>query len=455
MRTSFRRLSLETMEGREVPANVVTVLSGGSLFVLGTTVADSVTVSQNAPNQVTLTPGAGTTIDGSAGAVTRPLFGSLVIELGSGNDTLNFDLSSGITIPGNLIVDYGTAGSGTKTTETMNAGQFALRVGGGIGIRYAAGNVTTTLDNLRVNGNVLVQHMIGDSTLKIDNLAGAGNFSVIGGSLTVLNTQGVATNTLSDTNVGGNVIFANGRARASDNAAGSTTIQNSNNTARAIIGGSLAVSNLTGNSTTGNKVGDVMVRGSVAMNLGTGNFSATIADVKVTSAPVSIGGGLAIHGLSTGQDTISLGGAGTGLQVGTTVAVTTGNGNATVAINDLKVAGATSIATGTGADTITIDGSSGAVGSSFNGSFALRTGSGADSVSINSGSASGATTTFRSAVGVGLGPNDDTLTIGSAGRVQFLTPAALGVTFNGGLGTDTKSVTPANISGHKQTYLNF
>src|SRR5262249_4632458 len=75
MRTSSRRLSLETMEGREVPANVATVMSGGSLFVLGTTVADNVTVSQTAANQVILTPGAGTTIDGSAFPVVRPLFG--------------------------------------------------------------------------------------------------------------------------------------------------------------------------------------------------------------------------------------------------------------------------------------------------------------------------------------------------------------------------------------------
>lgn len=455
MRTSSRHLSLETMEGREVPANVVTVMSGGSLFVLGSTASDAVTVSQSTLNQVTLTPGAGTTINGSTLPVTGPLFGSLVFRLGSGNDVLDFDLGSGLTIPGSLVVDYGTAGSGTKTTETVNAGQFALRVGGGIGIRYAAGDVTTTLDNLRVNGNVLIQHMTGDCTLKIDNLAGAGNFSVIGGGLTVLNTQGVATNTLSDTNVGGSVFFANGKARASDNAAGSTTIQNANNTARAIIGGNLAIGNASGNSSAGDSVGDVMVRGSVAMSLGTGNFSATIANVKVTSAPVSIGGSLGIHGSLTGQDTIDLGGAGTGLRVGMSVAVTTGSGPATIAINDLTVAGATAIATGIGADTVTIDGSAGDLGSNFNGSFTVLTRGGADSVSINSGSASGATTTFRSTVAVGLGPDDDTLSLATAGKVRFLTPVSMPVLFNGGLGTDTKTVDTVNVSGHRQSYLNF
>jgi hypothetical protein len=455
MRTSVRRLSVQTLEGREVPASIFTVMSGGSLFVLGSTQADDVTISQNGPNQVTLTPGAGTTIDGFAGPVTRPLFGSLVFRLGAGDDHLAIDLGSGLVVPGSLVLDYGTAGAGTKTTETVNAGQFPLRVFGGVGVRYAAGDVTTTLDNLRVNGNVLVQHMAGDSTLKVDNLAGDGTFSAIGGSLIVVNTQGVATNTLADTNVGMNVTFANGKARAADNAAGSTTVRNVNNTTRVTIGGSLAISNLSGNSAAGNTVGDVIVRGSLAMNLGTGQFSATVADQKVTNAPVAVGGSLGIRGSSTGQDTVTLGGAGTGLRVGMNVAVVTGSGNATVAINDLTVGGATAVVTAAGADTITIDGSSGALGSNFNGSFAVRTGGGADSLSINSGSASGATTTFRWAVGVNLGAEDDTLNIASAGKVRFLTPMSLGVVFNGGLGTDTKTVDTADVSGHRQAYLNF
>lgn len=455
MRTSVRRLSVEPLEGRDVPAAVFTVLSGGSLFVLGSTQADTVTVSQNGLNQVTLTPGAGTTIDGSAGPVVRPLFASLVFRLGSGNDNLAIDLGAGLAVPGSLIVDYGTAGTGTKTTETVNAGQFPLRVFGGVGIRYAAGDVTTTLDNLRVNGNVLVQHLAGDSTLKIDNLTGAGTFSAIGGSLTVVNTQGVATNTLSDTNVGGSVTFANGKARAADNAAGSTTIQNANNTARATIGGSLAIANLSGDSATGNRVGDVLVRGSLGMNLGTGRFAATIADVNVTNAPVGVGGSLGIRGSSAGADTITLGGAGTGLRVGMNVTVTTGAGDATVAVNDLTVGGATAITTGAGADTVTVDGGSGALGSNFNGSFAVRTGAGADSLGINSGGASGATTTFRWAVGANLGADDDALNIANAGKVRFLTPLSLPVVFNGGLGTDTKTVDAGDVSGHKQTYLNF
>jgi hypothetical protein len=455
MRTPSTRLSVEPLEGREVPANVVTAVSGNTLFILGTTQSDSITLSQSAPGQLTITPGAGSTINGSAGPVTGVLSTNLVIRLGSGDDNLAFDLSTGLRVAGSLVVDYGTAGTGTKTTETVNAGQFGLSVGGGLGIRYAAGDVSTTLDNLAVAGGVTVRHAAGDSTLTIDALAGAGHFSSIGGSLMVMNTRGVANNTLSDTNVAGNVQFINGLARASDNAAGSTNIKNVQNTTRATIGGSLAISNLSGDSATGDAVGDVIVRGSVGMFLGGGQFSATVANVTATGVPVSIGGSLGIRGAATGQDTITLGAAGTGLRVGMNLAVTAGSRDATLTINDVTVLGATSLFTGAGADTISIDGASGAVGSTFTGGFALGTGPGADTVLIGSGAGTGSTTHFRGAVGVSLGRDDDTLRVGNAAHVQFNTPAALPVVFNGSLGTNTKSVTTGNVSGHPQSYPNF
>src|SRR5262245_30189394 len=171
MRKFSPRLSLEPLEGREVPANVVTVTAGGTLFILGSTQTDSITLSQPSPGQLTITPGAGTTVNGSSLPVTGPLFGNLVIRLGSGDDSLAFDVATGLRIPGSLVVDYGTAGIGNKTTETINAGQFGLIVGGGLGIRYAAGNVTTNFDNLAVAGSMTIRHAIGDSQLTIDCLA--------------------------------------------------------------------------------------------------------------------------------------------------------------------------------------------------------------------------------------------------------------------------------------------
>jgi hypothetical protein len=191
MRTNSlrRHLSVEHMEGREVPAAVVTALLNGSLFVIGDVNADTVTISQAAPGQVTITPGVGTTVDGLPIPVTRSFIGNLVIRLGAGNDNLSFDLFRPITLPGNLVIDYGIMGTGTKTTTTTNSGQFDLTVARGLGIRYAPGQVTTTLDNLAVAGNALVVHGAGDSTLTIDNQAGAGHFSSVGGNLTVINTR--------------------------------------------------------------------------------------------------------------------------------------------------------------------------------------------------------------------------------------------------------------------------
>jgi hypothetical protein len=452
--SSSRRLSVEPLEGREVPAAVFTVMSGNTLFILGSSQSDSITLSQPIAGQLTIAPGAGTTINGSTNPVTGPLFGNLVIRLGAGDDSLAFDLTNGLRIPGSLVVDYGTAGIGTKTTTTVNAGQSMLSVGGGLGIRYAAGDVTTTLDNLAVAGSVAVRHATGDSQLTIDSLAGSGRFAMIGGSLTVVNTQGVADNTLSDTNVGGSVLFANGLARASDNAAGSTTIQNAANTSRAVIGGSLAISNLSGDSLTGDTVGDVIVRGSVALALGSGNFSATVASVNATGAPVSIGGNLAIRGTGAGPDTIVLGKAGTGLRVGMSLGVATGSGADSITINDLTVTGVTVIRTGLGDDTISIDGTA-SVGSAFVGAFAVNTGAGNDSVTINGGSATSTTTRFQSAVSVGLGADNDSLSLATAGKVRFNTPMMFPVSFSGGLGTNTKAETATNVSGHLPSLRNF
>ncbi|HJZ93229.1 MAG TPA: hypothetical protein VKE40_20305 [Gemmataceae bacterium] len=457
MRTNSlrRRLRVEHLEGRDVPAAVVTALVNGSLFVIGDVNADTITISQAAPGQVTISPGAGTTVDGLKVPVTRSFLGNLVIRLGAGNDNLSFDLFRPITLPGSLVIDYGTMGMGTKTTTTTNAGQFDLRVAGGLGIRYAAGQVTTTLDNLVVGGNALVVHGAGDSVLTFDNLGGAGQFSSIGRNLTVINTRGMAENNLLDTNVGGNVTFTNGLARASDNAAGSTTVKNANNAARATIGGNLVVSNLTGDSATGDTVGDVIVRGSVGLFLGSGAFRAAVADAAVTAAPVSIGGNLIVRGAAAGEDTVALGAGGTGLKVGQNVSAITGSRNAAITMDDLSVAGNTAVFTGAGADTVAIDGAAAAKGSTFGGSFTLSTGPGADAVTINSGSASSATTVFNRAVNVSLGLGDDSLHLATAGKVRFDAPIPLPVVFDGNAGMNTKMVTTGNLVGRHPTFLHF
>ena len=111
-----RRLTLAVrpLEPRDVPAgNVTTALSQGTLILTGDRLANDVTVSQPAPGTITVTPAAGTTVNGGTDPVTVPgLTANLVVRLGAGDDRLAFDLAGPIALPGRLVVDYGTAGTG-------------------------------------------------------------------------------------------------------------------------------------------------------------------------------------------------------------------------------------------------------------------------------------------------------------------------------------------------------
>src|SRR5262249_37735850 len=92
-----RRPSLESLEDRLTPANVSTSLVLGNL-TLTDNGASSLTTSQPAANQIRITAGAGTTIAGPDGVsrtdvTIEDVTGNLSVNLGSGNDSLTFDLS--------------------------------------------------------------------------------------------------------------------------------------------------------------------------------------------------------------------------------------------------------------------------------------------------------------------------------------------------------------------------
>src|SRR5262249_62096357 len=89
------RLALEALEGRLTPTvNVTTSLVGGNL-TLTDHGASSFTISQPAANQIKIPPAADTTINGQDGAVTvMGVTGNLNVNLGSGDDSLTFDLAN-------------------------------------------------------------------------------------------------------------------------------------------------------------------------------------------------------------------------------------------------------------------------------------------------------------------------------------------------------------------------
>lgn len=447
------RLNCEKLEDRDVPAGtVITAMSMGSLFILGDTNDNQITITQAGPNTLAITPTGGTTVDGSSTTVLRPIFSSLVIRLGTGNDSVTFDLSTPMLIRGNLTIDYGTTGTGDKTTMTSGA-TSSLTVLGSLAIRYAGGNVATTLDNVAIAGNLVVRHGLGDSTFQLDNLLGSGHFSSVGGSLVVSNTRGMSVNQVNDTNVAGSILCSNHQARVADNAAGSNQIFNVTNTTPATIGGSILIVNSNGDSPIGDVIADVNVKGGVGLNLGTGNFNATVSARNASTGP-TINGGLGVRGSGAWTGSVALGAPASGLTVKGNLSLGLGNGSATISIDDVHVLMGTSILTGRGNDQLNIDGNGSDVGSVFAGGFVAATGPGQDSVTIGGGAAS-ALTEFKRGVAVNLGTDDDSLQLATVGKVKFDGLALSVVSFNGGLGTNTKTVDATHLIGRTPLFKNF
>jgi hypothetical protein len=453
------RLAVEALEERlALSGNVTAALARGTLTLTGDPLANHVVLSQPGFGQLTLTPADGTTVNGQARPLTfTGVTGDLNIGLGRGADEVDFDLANPIFLLGNLTIDYGASpgGNGNKTTETVNATSSYLTVAGNLTVRYAAGSVTTVFDNLDVGGNVSVRHGVGDSTFTIDNrVGGEGPYSNVYGNVTVTNTQGRAQNLLADTNVFGNVAFANGLARASDNDAGFNVFDdNHNNTTLATVGGNVSFSNLTGDSHASDDVLDVHVKGNVTLNLGSGNFQARVGNDAIQQEPV-IEGDLNLTG--TGSDTVTLGkaGSGPGLRVMGRLNVRLGLLGDNLDLEDVHVASATSIATGAGNDTVTIDADTGSLGSVFAGAFALKTGGGMDMVRINSNSGD-RVTDFQGPVRVNLGGGDDSLFLATAGTVKFEAAANLPVVFDGGTGINGKTAALDHLPDRVPTFLHF
>src|SRR5262245_65921110 len=91
------RPALESLEDRRTPATVSTSLVLGNLTITDSG-ASNLTISQPAANQIRITAGDGTTITtgpdgGSQTDVTiQGVTGNLAVNLGTGNDTVTFDL---------------------------------------------------------------------------------------------------------------------------------------------------------------------------------------------------------------------------------------------------------------------------------------------------------------------------------------------------------------------------
>src|SRR3954447_10506423 len=250
------RPAWEPLEGRLVlSGNVTTSLVAGNL-ALTDNGAVSFKISQPAANRITLTPDAGTTINGQAGPATiMGVTGNLAANLGTGNDTLTFDLShTGIDVR-NLSV---TGSTGDKTVQTTTAGSDNfLNVHGNYKQIFGNGNESTRLNQFHVDGNMTIDHANGGSFvfLRVDPTNLGTQFNSVAGDLIVDNVtqsgqaaSGFDVNALEETNVGGDILARMGLAQSGgpSSGIGGWTSVGSRSSHSVAVGGDVTLTALAG-----------------------------------------------------------------------------------------------------------------------------------------------------------------------------------------------------------------
>src|SRR5262245_26451113 len=447
------RLALESLEGRLTPAAVSTSLVGGNL-TLTDSGASNFTISQPAANQIKITPAAGTTINGSANAVTiQGVTGNLNVNLGSGNDTLTFDLSAAGISVGNLSI---TGSTGNKTVQTKTDGRANfLNVHGNYKEILGDGMESTRLNQFNVDGNMTINHANGGTFvfLGVDPANLGTRFNHVGGDLSVNNvTQsgraatGFDVNALEETNVGGSVSVNMGNASG---VGGWTTFGSLSNRS-VTVGDDVTIKALTGFLSFGDvandgmEVHDAQVAGHVTMDLGSGVGNTALfggATAASTSASsLTITGRGAHDGATVGAAQVQ----------GDLSVLLTGRGANSISLDGVAVGGDTSLMAAGGGNSIAIDDQ--APGSTFRGQTDVVMTGRNNFLSINSKHRvpQTGTTTFQGDVTARLGNGRSTLNLADIGRVVFQADA----TSDGGAGRNTAVVSPGNITGDP-TIVNF
>jgi hypothetical protein len=452
------RPALEGLEGRLTPTgNITTSLIDGNLTIIDNAASSSLTISQPAANEIIITPDAGTTINGQAGPVTlMGVTGNLSINLGTGTDTLTFDLSQHDISVGKLSI---TGSSGDKTVLTSTAGSpNDLNVHGNYREIFGNGNELTRLDQFDVSGNLTIDHANGNSQvfLGVDPANLGKQFNSVAGNLTVEHLtpsgatgSGFDVNALEETNVGGNITSAMGRG-AQGGFGGWTSVGSlSSNSVR--VGGNVTITSQGGFlafgdfANDGEEVVNALVGGKVTMNLGSGVGNTALLGNGTSASATSVSG-VTITG-SGAHDTVIVGPS--DIQGNLAVSLT-GKGGNSISVDGVSVTGDTSLLTAGGNSSIAIDNL--VPGSTFGGRVSILMGGSNNLLEINSHSqGSPGTTTFDGKVVANLGAGNDTLVLAEAGKVDFKVAS----TFNGGAGRNHAVVNGTNIEGVQPTLVNF
>jgi hypothetical protein len=405
LRHQTRALGFEGLEKRELLAVQVILFASGELFILGDTANDAVTITENSTG--TLWQISGPTVIGTPLQILKPVTQNVFVLLGGGNDSLSIRGINQATqnFIGELTVNMGlgadTVGLGSFVSPVAgdfnfvpapgpngsNANDFigavSVDLGGGVSATLATDATNSLvventdfgrLVGTPVNGQMTVNGSLGVDTIDIHGSINFGGWMDIqaragadvikigvdatntsfaqevvqlGGSMTINAGDGADAVTLENVLAAGSIVVQGG--------AGDDSI-------RLGSGASVPVNQRVGSSTRG----DMVVYG------GDGNDNISINQATtVNSFLVNLGAGLAIGGNSLSvrnssfsNDSAIIGdGSVDGLSLNAVNIVTNlfiqcGGGNDTIDIQGtLITAGALTINTDTGNDSVRVDNS--------------------------------------------------------------------------------------------------
>lgn len=498
-----RRLSVEPLEGRVVPAGtVVASLSPlGVLTITGDDDDNGITLKVTGTD-VTLTPDAGTAVGTSApgDAVTIPgVVKSIKADLKGGADVVAIDGTAPFQLAGPVTISLGDgantldlvttgkiqlsaltvkAGDGLDTVTVSGGTTASSLVTGAASFSYGTGGSSTTLSDIKVGTTLKVT--AGDAGGQPNEVV-ANNLTVVGPMTASLNNANPATVSLTTSTVGGltETGFVVGTFLQSSTVKGSVTIKST-------WQGDLQVdgATVTGNVTLTGALPSIeappgagsTINGNLIMT-GTGWTNAsfetdTLTEVKgavkvvggwysdqfTTNSNFKVGKAVSLT-LNGGDNAVSIGDGTAAVLIGGGLTVKAGAGADAVALNEVSVGGAALITLGAGADSLAIDN-----GSAFAKTFTADLGTGDDTISVAQNTATNGSpgqTTFTGTAKILGGAGNDTLSLGldpsvggDLGSKVAFTSGLLNV-IDGGLGLDFFDVASANVTGVTPTGWNL
>jgi autotransporter-associated beta strand protein len=322
LRRSVRRLRLERLEDRTLPASAITIVAGAA----GSGTLDSF-----------VSPADGTVTTSDGGSSPGTLSTGALVAVGAGAN-INIAAQTGITfndLGGTLTLQTGLGGSATFTAGsgaiTFTAATNTLATGGA-GLTFSAGT-NLTLANLNAAG--------GDLALTAGT-AGAGNISA-----NRIVTSGAGNITLQATNVAGGTITqaggafgkevfitARGNVVVDDLRGAGVTLASSAGSVTSLAGNSIQGSTLKVTAATGITI-NTLVASLTASNSRSGEIAVTQA--AAPAQPLAVGSAGVVNSAFVG--TITLTNLGDAITVNSGAGVMTFTGPVTLAAQDLSIGG--------------------------------------------------------------------------------------------------------------------